>query len=308
MKKVFSSVSLVLVLFMSGCVNRKNSAEVMRTSSFVQQQLIESNEPQGPIKSSATTETYSVVPEDTIKNVATAILNMPDFTFAQDIIQNLDSRVADVERIFIISAEADYLHNSLKKICENPIATLFDEQDNYETAIEVSHNLALGKIGYVSKSINNFSFSLLEAREVARDAIVSTWNAVRSHDEQVRDIAKIQRDVQSTLQDLEDIKSYVNGGNLEYKRSQQVLNDANTILNTAYKGNRAQNLVMFNRLLQSRNYGQRIDIDSISTDLINALLRSDPNNVTNQLDSIINDQNLKNFAISINQFAQLLNN
>jgi hypothetical protein len=298
MKKVFSSVALVFVLFMSGCVNRKNSSEVMRTSSFVQHQLIESNEPQGSIK----LETYSVAPQDSIETVAAAILNIPNFTFDRNSIQNLDSCIADIEHIFVLGAEADYLRNSLQKIYENPIATIFAEQDNYESAIEEAHDLSLEKRGCISKSINNFYFSLLEGKEVARDVIVSTQNAVRSHDEQVQDIAKIQRDVRVTLQNLEDVKSYVNSGNLEYQRAQQVLNDANTIFNTACKGH---NLV---KLLQSRNYGQRIDIDGISNDLRDALLRADISNGINQLDAIINAPNLKNFCVRVSQLKQLLNN
>jgi hypothetical protein len=313
MKKVFSSMTLIFVLFMFGCGNRRNSAEVMRTSSFVQWQPIESNEPQGSIKSVAITEAdldipADTIPEDTTENVATAILNMTDFQFHQSIVQNFDLCVTDIERIFVLSAEADCLLNCLKEICRNPLAPLFDEQDNYESVIEVVHDLALVKIGSVSKSVNNFYSNLLEAKEVARDTVVSSWNAVRSHDEQVQDIAKIQRDVHAALQDLEDVKTYVNSGNLEYQRAQDVLNEINIIFNSANKGNRAQNILMFDRFFKSRNYRQRIDINAISNDLNDAFIRADINNVINQLGAISSNLNLKDFVNRVNQLAHLLNN
>jgi hypothetical protein len=307
MEKVFLTMVLVFVLFTSGCRNRNDSGGVLRTSSLVQQP-VESNKQQESIKSSANTAAPSVIPQESIGTVATAIFDMADFSFGQNIGQNFDSRIKSIERIFFLGAEANYLYNSLRGISENPLAPLFDERDEYENAIDTAHNLALEKTGCVTKVVDSLAFSMLEAKEIARDTVVNPSNAVRNHDEQVRDIARVQMGVQTVLQKLEQVKAYFDSGDLEDQRVRAVLNDANTFLDTTGHGNRAQNISMFTRLMESRNSNQRINVDSILKDLNNAFLKADIKNAINQLNTIINNQNLADFVVRINQLAQLLDN
>jgi hypothetical protein len=306
MKKVFSTMVLVFVLFTSGCGNRNGSGGIMRTSSFMQHQSIESNKQQES-KSPATHEAPSATTStDSIKTVAAAICSMSDFSFGQDIGQDFDSRIIYIELIFVLGAEADYFYNSLRKISKNPVASLFDEQDEYENAKDVAHGLALEKTGCVLKGVNRIACSILEAKEVARDVNVNPLNAIRNRDEQARDIAKVQIDVQAALQNLEEAKAYLNSGNSEYQRVQSVLNAVDTTLNTTGHGDRAQNISMVNRVIKSRNHDLRIDVEGISNDIDNALRMANINNGIDRLDGIINNQDLKDFAAKLRKFEQLL--
>lgn len=285
-----------------------DKSKVMRTS--LSPQKSEVSDTSNTITTSLVPETFSVAPLiSDIKSVADAIIDNADYPFnihsVQDIAQDIDSCVAYIETIYILGAQAYYLYSSFKEISANPQTPLSNEENNYESAMQEAHDRAQDKVFCVRRAVDALFSAALVAGEVARDVVVAPWNATRSHDEQVRDIDKVQTDIYNARKSLEEVRLYVYECNRQWQGIQDALNGANTILND---GNRLQNIRGFTKVIQTRNPNRRVDVDGTYNALIDAFSKVDNGNinVVSQLDAIINDPKLIDFILKINQLAQLL--